>query len=71
VGRSAPLEIGFVPFGFALGAGKPPEPARLRDELPAYAEAGVTSLLLPLDAATRAGWCDRVAAYGEALTARG
>lgn len=67
VGRSAPLEIAFVPFGFALGAGEPPPPARMRDELPLYAEAGVTWLLLPLGAPGRAAWCERVAAYGEAL----
>jgi probable F420-dependent oxidoreductase len=67
VGRRAPLEIAFVPFGFALGGREPPAPAQLRDEVGAYAEAGVGWLVLPLDAPTRAAWCERVAAYGEAL----
>ena len=72
VGRVAPLEIVFVPFGFALGAqAKPPSPAALRDELDGYAEAGVTWLLLPIDAPTRAAWCDAVAAYGAALSLGG
>jgi len=67
VGRTAPLEVAFAPFGFEPGTREPPAPARLRDEVPAYAEAGVTWLLLPLDAPARAGWCEAVAAYGEAL----
>jgi probable F420-dependent oxidoreductase len=66
-GRVAPLDVVFAPFGFALGTREPPTPARLRDELGAYAEAGVTWLLLPIDAPTRGAWCDAVAAYGEAL----
>jgi probable F420-dependent oxidoreductase len=66
-GRSAPLEVGFVPFGFALGGAAPPTPASVRAEIAEYADAGVTWLLLPIDAPTRAGWCDAVAAYGEAL----
>jgi len=67
VGRTAPLEIAFAPFGFELGTRTPPAPAKLRDEIGAYAEAGVTWLLLPLAAPSRAGWCEAVAAYGEAL----
>jgi hypothetical protein len=69
-GRTAPLDVAFVPFGFELGTHEPPSPARLRDELPVYADAGVTWLLLPLDAPSRSAWCDAVAAYGEALRAR-
>lgn len=69
VGRSARLDVAFVPFGFELGTRAPPPPERLRDEVAAYAAAGVTWLLLPLDAATRAAWCEQVAAYGEALAA--
>lgn len=66
-GRSAPLEVGFVPFGFALDAARPPTPAQVRDEVADYAAAGVTWLLLPLAQSSRGAWCDAVAAYGEAL----
>jgi len=72
IGRVAPLDVLFVPFGFALGAqAKPPSPAALRAELDGYAEAGVTWLLLPIDAPTRAAWCEAVAAYGDALSLGG
>jgi probable F420-dependent oxidoreductase len=67
IGRTAPLEICFVPFGFELGTRAPPTPAQVRDEAGAYAEAGVTWLLLSLAAPSRAAWCEAVAAYGEAL----
>jgi probable F420-dependent oxidoreductase len=68
-GRETPLDVGFVPFGFALGGPGPPSPEQLRDELPGYAEAGVTWLLLPIVAPGRAAWCDAVSAYGSALAA--
>lgn len=71
VGRAAPLDVAFVPYGFELGTRAPPAPERVRDEVADYAAAGVTWLLLPLDAPTRAAWCERVAAYGEALRPRG
>ncbi len=67
IGREAPFDVAFVPFGFALGGPEPPSPARLIEELPGYADAGVTWLLLPIAARTRPAWCDGVSAYGEAL----
>jgi probable F420-dependent oxidoreductase len=69
IGREAPFDVAFVPFGFALGGPEPPSPARLGEELPDYVEAGVTWLVLPLAAPTRSAWCDAVAAYGEPLQA--
>jgi probable F420-dependent oxidoreductase len=67
VGRSAPLEVCFVPFGFTLGAGDRPEPERVRAEAEAFAELGVGWVLLPVSASTRGAWCEAVAAYGEGV----
>lgn len=67
IGRTAPLEIAFVPFGFELGTTAPPAPAAVREQVEAFAEAGVTWLLMPLAAPSRAAWCEAAAAYGEAL----
>ncbi len=67
IGRATPFDVGFVPFGFALGAPEPPGPARLVEELAGYLDAGVTWLLLPIAAQTRSAWCDAVSAYGESL----
>lgn len=67
IGRTAPFDVGFVPFPFALGAPGPPAPARVAEELRGYTEAGVTWLVLPIGARTRSAWCEVVAAYGETL----
>jgi len=70
IGRTAPLEICFVPFAFAMGAAPAaPDPVRLADDAATLAEAGVTWLLFPLAAASRRAWCDAVAALGAACAA--
>lgn len=69
VGRSAPLDVCLVPFGFGLGSDAN-DFARLRDEIPRYAEAGVTWLAFTLPAPSRAAWCDHVATLGAFLRAR-
>jgi probable F420-dependent oxidoreductase len=71
IGRSAPLEVCLVPFGYAPGAGAPPAPARLREEAAAFAEAGVTWCSLPVAASSRAAWCEAVAELGRELVAAG
>jgi probable F420-dependent oxidoreductase len=68
-GRTAPLDVCFVPFGFEMGVQGAGDAARLRDEIPAYAEAGVTWLALTVAAGTRAEWCERVVALGEGIGA--
>jgi probable F420-dependent oxidoreductase len=70
IGRTAPYDVGFVPFGFELGVKDAPSAARFADEVPAYAELGVTWLALALPAESRAEWCDRTLAMGAALRAR-
>jgi hypothetical protein len=69
IGRRAPLDVCVVPFGWDVNAPGPGDPARLREEIAAYAEAGVTWIALTQPAATRAAWCDAVAALGERLNA--
>jgi probable F420-dependent oxidoreductase len=66
IGRSAPLEVCFVPFGFEMGV-REGAAASLRDALASYADAGVTWLLLSLPAETRAKWVLAVARLGETL----
>jgi probable F420-dependent oxidoreductase len=64
IGRRAPFDVCLTPFGFSLGA-PADQLERLRDELPLYAELGVTWLALTLPAASRADWCEQVARIGE------
>jgi probable F420-dependent oxidoreductase len=68
VGRTAPLEVCFVPFGFAMGT-RCGDPARLRDALPGYEAAGVTWLALSFAAVTRGAWIEQAARLAEALGA--
>jgi probable F420-dependent oxidoreductase len=69
IGRSEPLDVCLVPFGFGMGSDAN-DLARLRDEIPRYAEAGVTWLAFTLPAPSRAAWCDSVASLGRALARR-
>lgn len=69
IGRRRPLDVCLVPFGFAQGA-PADDLARLRDEIPLYAEAGVTWLAFTQPATSRAAWCDAVAALGAATASR-
>lgn len=69
IGRSEPLDVCLVPFGFGMGSDAS-DLARLRDEIPRYDEAGVTWLAFTLPAPGRAAWCDAVATLGDSLRAR-
>jgi probable F420-dependent oxidoreductase len=66
VGRTTPLDVCLVPFGFERGA-KCDDFAGLVDLVPTYAELGVTWLAFDLPAPSRAAWCDTIAALGAAL----
>ena len=68
IGRSAPLDVCFVPFGFEMGVAESGAAERLRDEVPAYAEVGITWLATSVPAESRAEWIRRVAALGAALS---
>jgi len=66
-GRNEPLEIIFIPLGFSMRRGMGAAVERLANDLPAYAEAGVTWLSLGVPCETRAEYCDRVRELGAAL----
>lgn len=69
VGRTQPLDVCLVPFGFAMGDRGNGDPDRLREDVARYTDAGVTWLAFTLPAASRAQWCDSVASLGETLRA--
>lgn len=69
VGRTQPLDVCLVPFGFGMGDRGVNDPERLRADVARYAEAGVTWLAFTLPAPSRSAWCDSVASLGEALRA--
>jgi probable F420-dependent oxidoreductase len=66
IGRSAPLDVCLIPFGFAMGAQAPADFARFREQVEEYAAAGVTWLAMNVPATSRREWCDRIAALAEA-----
>ena len=67
VGRTAPLDVVFIPLGFTMRRGAGAAVERLAADLPAYAEAGVTWLSLGVPCETRAEYCERAAELGRAL----
>jgi probable F420-dependent oxidoreductase len=71
VGRTAPLDVSFVPFGFELGVKDAPQAARFAEAVPAYAELGVTWLALALPADSRREWCEKALEMGAALRGDG
>lgn len=69
VGRTAPLDVCLVPFGFSRGASAD-DFAALADQAPVYAALGVTWLAFDLPSPSRAAWCDHVARLGALLARR-
>jgi probable F420-dependent oxidoreductase len=68
IGRTAPLDVCVVPFGFTVND-PAPDLGRVADEVPLYAEAGVGWLAFSLPAPSRAAWCESVAKLGEVVLA--
>jgi probable F420-dependent oxidoreductase len=69
IGRTAPLDVCLVPFGFSRGSSAD-DFAALADQVPAYAALGVTWLAFDLPSPSRAAWCDHVARLGETFAGR-
>jgi probable F420-dependent oxidoreductase len=70
VGRSAPLEIGFMPFGADMFAKDPPDPDRFLESLRELAALGVSWVMLSVPCESRAQYRERVARLGNAILRR-
>ena len=70
VGRTAPLDVCFVPFGLEmLAKGEPAGPVRVRESLVELETVGVNWVTIALRARDRAELVDRVRAFGEQVIA--
>jgi probable F420-dependent oxidoreductase len=65
IGRSAPLDICFVPFGVPLHRRGGVDPLRFREAVAELAALGVSWLSLGLPGDTRAEFCDAVRRFGD------
>jgi probable F420-dependent oxidoreductase len=70
VGRSAPLDVCFTPFGLDRFSEGHIDADALLETLAQLAKLGITWASIVLPAASRAAWCERVAGFGEAVIAR-
>jgi probable F420-dependent oxidoreductase len=70
VGRTAPLEIGFMPFGADLFSREPLDPGRFRAALGELEALGVSWVMLSLPCESRAEYRERVAGFGSGIIAR-
>jgi alkanesulfonate monooxygenase SsuD/methylene tetrahydromethanopterin reductase-like flavin-dependent oxidoreductase (luciferase family) len=70
VGRTRPLDICFVPFGFSMRDLREVDPARFRATVEELAGLGVTWLTLALPAKCRAEYCERVKRFGDKVLAK-
>lgn len=69
VGRVAPLDVCFSPFGLDMRADGLPEPASIRAAADRLARLGVTWLVVTLPCTTRAEFCARAAWFGHEVIA--
>ncbi len=69
-GRTAPLDVNFVPFGLGMNASEIPEHDRLREQFAALESIGVTWLSVGLPAPSRAGYLDALSEFSEAFIVR-
>jgi probable F420-dependent oxidoreductase len=73
IGREAPLEVCFVPFGLGMGArseaGDADRPERVRESVAALEALGVGWVTVAVPARSRAEFSERAAAFGEQVIA--
>lgn len=67
VGRTAPLDIAFVPFGLPMRSSDALDYAAVRESAARLAAIGVTWLTINVPCSSRADYIERVAALGEEL----
>jgi probable F420-dependent oxidoreductase len=69
IGRQAPLDICFVPFGLSMHRPERVDPERFRSTVEQLAALGVTWLTLALPGENRAGFCHTLQRFGEEVLA--
>ena len=69
VGRTAPLDIAFVPFGMRMNDSEPLELSKVRSTLDELAEIGVTWLTVGPPRGDRAAYCDWAKRFGDEVLA--
>jgi len=67
VGREAPLDIAFIPFGLTMHRPETIDPERFRQTVAELAALGVSWLTLSLPGKSRAELVDRVRQFGDAV----
>jgi probable F420-dependent oxidoreductase len=70
VGRSAPLDVCFVPFGLDTSSSGGVDPDEFLETVARLEALGVTWASIGLPARSRAEWCDRVGRFGERILRR-
>ena len=70
VGRTAPLDIAFVPFGLRMNDSAPLDVAKIRDTLEELAAIGVTWLTVGPPRGDRAAYCDWARRFGDEVLAK-
>ncbi len=70
IGRSAPLDISFVPFGLEMFGEGTLEPNRFLEQVAELERMGVTWLAVTLSCDSPAEYCERVNAFGEQILAK-
>ncbi len=70
VGRAAPLDVCFTPFGLGMHGDGLPDPAAILAAADRLRAIGVTWLVVTLPGATRAEFCDRAAWFGREVNAK-
>ena len=64
IGRSQPLDVCFVPFGFELFAREPVDPGRFRARVAELEAMGVSWLAINVPCDSRAEYCEKLARLG-------
>jgi probable F420-dependent oxidoreductase len=70
VGRTTPLDVCFVPFGFEIDAVRPPDPSAVLQTIAELEAAGVSWLMLNVPCESRADYCAKITAFGEEILSR-
>ena len=70
-GRSAPLDVNFVPFGLGMNASAIPEHDPLREQFAELESIGVTWLSIGLPAPSRSGYLEALAEFSETFIVPG